>query len=233
MALALSAFPAPALAGDGGGATAPTGPRTSAGGSSYDDGFAVAEQQRRVAAQERKRRAAALERRRDAAARTRRRLAAQRHARAVERERSLALDGRHRFPIAGAFDLGGTDARFGARRSGHRHQGQDISAALGTPVVAPWAGVVEYVRYQRNGAGHYVVLDGDDEDLDYVFMHLRGGSIPVRAGQHVAAGELIGEVGSTGRSSGAHLHFEVWVGGWYEQGGEPVDPLPLLRAWQT
>jgi murein DD-endopeptidase MepM/ murein hydrolase activator NlpD len=93
--------------------------------------------------------------------------------------------------------------------------------------------VVEQVRYQRNGAGHYVVVDGDGEDLDYVFMHLRRGSIPVQAGQHVATGELIGEVGNTGRSFGAHLHFEVWLGGWYEKGGEPVDPLPLLRAWQA
>ena len=45
------------------------------------------------------------------------------------------------------------DARFGARRKGHRHQGQDIVAAEGTPVVAPWAGLVEFVRFQKSGAG--------------------------------------------------------------------------------
>jgi murein DD-endopeptidase MepM/ murein hydrolase activator NlpD len=218
--LALSALPAPALAGNGGGTTAPTGPRTAAGGSSYDDGFAVAEDRRRE------------RRRRNATARTRQRVAAQRRARAVERERSQALDGSHRFPLAGPFSLGGDDARFGARRRGHTHQGQDISAAAGTPVVAPAAGLVEQVRFQRDGAGHYVVLDGDAEDLDYVFMHLRRGSIPVRPGQHVRAGDLVGEVGNTGRSFGAHLHFEVWVGGWYEKGGAPIDPLPLLQVWQ-
>jgi murein DD-endopeptidase MepM/ murein hydrolase activator NlpD len=99
-------------------------------------------------------------------------------------------------------------------------------------VVAPYAGTIAWVRYQRGGAGHYVVLDADDE-RDYVFMHLRRGSIPVVAGQRVAAGDQIGEVGNTGRSFGAHLHFEVWVGGWFEKGGEPVDPLPLLQDWAT
>jgi murein DD-endopeptidase MepM/ murein hydrolase activator NlpD len=90
--------------------------------------------------------------------------------------------------------------------------------------------VVDWIRFQRAGAGHYVVLDADD-DHDYVFMHLRRGSIPVVQGQRVAAGEQIAEVGNSGRSFGAHLHFEVWTGGWYEKGGEPVDPLPLLQAW--
>jgi murein DD-endopeptidase MepM/ murein hydrolase activator NlpD len=74
------------------------------------------------------------------------------------------------------------------------------------------------------------VLRADDE-RDYVFMHLRRGSILVEEGQRIAIGEQIGQVGNSGRSFGAHLHFEVWVGGWFEKGGEPVDPLPLLEAW--
>ncbi len=49
----------------------------------------------------------------------------------------------------------------------------------------------------------------------------------------MAAGDQVGEVGNSGRSFGAHLHFEVWVGGWYEKGAAPVDPLPLLQAWAT
>ena len=138
---------------------------------------------------------------------------------------------RYHFPVAGAFSWGGADGRFGAPRSGHAHQGQDLSAAEGTPVVAPVAGVVQTVQYQASGAGHYVVLDGDDEDRDYVFMHLRSGSIPVRVGQRVAGGGRIGEVGNTGRSFGAHLHFEIWAaGGWFD-GGRPIDPQPLLRLW--
>ena len=136
----------------------------------------------------------------------------------------------HAFPIAGAFDWGGEGSRFGATRRGHTHQGQDLSAAEGTPVVAPRAGLVEAVQYQAEGAGHYVVLDSDDEDHDYIFMHLRSGSITIEEGDRVRTGQAIGDVGTTGRSTGPHLHFEIWVGGWYT-GGEPIDPLPLLQSW--
>jgi murein DD-endopeptidase MepM/ murein hydrolase activator NlpD len=138
--------------------------------------------------------------------------------------------GVHRFPIAGAFDWGGPDARFGAKRKGHSHQGQDLAAASGTPVVAPYRGVVTAVQYQARGAGRYVVIDG--EDYDYVFMHLRTGSIGVREGERVRTGQAIGEVGSTGESSGPHLHFELWVGAWYD-GGHPIDPLALLQQWAS
>jgi murein DD-endopeptidase MepM/ murein hydrolase activator NlpD len=138
--------------------------------------------------------------------------------------------GVHRFPIAGAFDWGGPDAVFGAKRKGHRHQGQDLAAASGTPVVAPYRGFVTAVQYQAKGAGRYVVIDG--EDYDYVFMHLRTGSIVVREGDRVRTGQVIGEVGSTGGSSGPHLHFELWVGAWYD-GGHPIDPLPLLQQWAS
>jgi murein DD-endopeptidase MepM/ murein hydrolase activator NlpD len=137
----------------------------------------------------------------------------------------------HRFPIAGAFSYGGPGSRFGSARSGHRHQGQDLSAAEGTPVVAPRAATVKAVGYQRAGAGHYVVLDSVDEDRDYVFMHLRTGSITVRGGDRVRTGRVIAAVGTTGSSSGPHLHFEIWVGGGWYTGGHPIDPLPLLRAW--
>jgi murein DD-endopeptidase MepM/ murein hydrolase activator NlpD len=138
--------------------------------------------------------------------------------------------GTHAFPIAGAFSWGGADARFGAKRKGHRHQGQDLPAATGTPVVSPHAGVVETVDYQRHGAGNYVVIHSDGERYDYVFMHLRGGSVRVLVGDHVRTGQQLAEVGSTGEASGPHLHFEVWVGGWYV-GGHPIDPLPLLKSW--
>ncbi len=137
----------------------------------------------------------------------------------------------HRFPVAGPFSYGGEGSHFGSPRRGHRHQGEDLAAAEGTPVVAPRAGNVKAVGYQRSGAGHYVVLDSLDEDRDYVFMHLRTGSITVRTGNAVRTGRQIAEVGSTGSSSGPHLHFEVWTGGGWYTGGSPIDPLPLLKAW--
>jgi murein DD-endopeptidase MepM/ murein hydrolase activator NlpD len=196
----------PAAAGSGGGVAAPTGGGTAAdGGASF--GTPVPASKKRARRRAKRRRAV------------------------PRRPVAPALPaGDHVFPVAGAYTMDSEGAEFGAPRSGHRHMGHDISAARGTPVVAPYAGVVDWVRFQRAGAGHYVVLDADDE-RDYVFMHLRRGSIPVVEGQRLAAGERLGEVGNSGRSFGAHLHFEVWIGGWYEKGGEPVDPLPLLQDW--
>jgi hypothetical protein len=134
------------------------------------------------------------------------------------------------FPVAGAFSFGGADARFGAGRRGHIHQGQDIMAAAGTPVLAPYAGVISSTSYQADGAGEYVVLDGAD-GRDYFFAHCIRRSTVVAEGAVVAAGAPLCAVGSTGGSSGPHLHFEIWVVGWRIDGGYPIDPLPELRAW--
>jgi murein DD-endopeptidase MepM/ murein hydrolase activator NlpD len=134
------------------------------------------------------------------------------------------------FPVQGAYTLGGSEASFGAPRRGHSHRGQDIIAAAGTPVVTPRAGFVTWRAYQAEGAGHYVVVRGDDA-RDYVFMHLQDGSIAVEKGQGVAAGAPLGAVGATGRADGPHLHFEIWPHGWFADGSEPIDPLPDLLAW--
>lgn len=137
-----------------------------------------------------------------------------------------------RFPIAGLFSWGDAGSRFGAPRGGGRsHQGQDLAAAEGVPLVAPSGGVVKVARYQPEGAGYYVVLTDSAGGRDYVFMHMKAGSVRVRQGQTVRTGQVIGQVGNTGRSFGAHLHFEVWAGGGWFSGGKPIDPLPLLRAW--
>lgn len=149
----------------------------------------------------------------------------------ASRERSQAFDFyRHKFPIRGAHDYGSSGSRFGAPRSGHTHKGQDVSASCGTRLVAARGGRVQTRQYQSGGAGYYVVIDGAKTDVDYVYMHLQGpGEIP--AGERVRTGELIGRVGNTGASSGCHLHFELWSGpGWYE-GGDPFDPLPELQKW--
>jgi murein DD-endopeptidase MepM/ murein hydrolase activator NlpD len=139
--------------------------------------------------------------------------------------------GRGVFPVAGAFTFGGADARFGAGRPGHIHQGQDILAAGGLPVVAPYAGVVSSTSYQAVGAGEYVVLDAVD-GRDYFFAHCARGSTVVAEGASVVAGQPLCAVGATGTTDGAtHLHFEIWNVGWRVPGGYPIDPLPELRGW--
>jgi murein DD-endopeptidase MepM/ murein hydrolase activator NlpD len=135
------------------------------------------------------------------------------------------------FPIAGPWSIGGEDSRFGAGRPGHIHQGQDLMAAEGTPLVAPIASTVYWIAFQKGGAGKYVVLRGGD-GRDYVFMHLVRDSVTIVEGAAVARGQQFGLVGSTGSSSGPHLHFEIWPDGWYaSETSQPVDPLPQLQAW--
>jgi len=135
------------------------------------------------------------------------------------------------FPVAGVFDFGGPGARFGAGRTGHTHEGQDIMAAAGTPVVAPYPGTISRTSFQASGAGEYVVLDATD-GRDYFFAHCARGSTAVTEGATVAAGQPLCRVGATGTTSGAaHLHFEVWNIGWRVAGGHPIDPLPELRTW--
>ena len=140
----------------------------------------------------------------------------------------------HRFPVVGPHTFGGDGSRFGADRDGgkRRHQGQDVSAAEGTPMVAARGGVVVFTGNQPSGAGVYVVIRGAGESRDYVYMHLVEGSLLVRRGETVRTGQLIGKVGNTGASQGAHLHFEVWQGAW-QGGGTPIDPLPLLQRWDA
>jgi murein DD-endopeptidase MepM/ murein hydrolase activator NlpD len=136
-----------------------------------------------------------------------------------------------RFPIQGAYSFGGEDAGFGAGRDGHVHEGQDITAAAGTPLVAPLPSTVTWIAVQPGGAGHYVVMRAAD-GTDYVFMHLLAGSITTSRGAVLAAGQTFAAVGSTGASSGPHLHFEIWPQGWYSsKESRPIDPLPQLMAW--
>jgi murein DD-endopeptidase MepM/ murein hydrolase activator NlpD len=134
------------------------------------------------------------------------------------------------FPVAGAFDFGAAGSRFGAGRPGHIHEGQDIAAMQGTPVVAPYAGVVSQTSYQEDGAGEYAVLDAVD-GRDYFFAHCQHGSTAVPRGATVAAGAPLCRVGMTGGADGPHLHFEIWTVGWRVPGGAPIDPLPELQTW--
>lgn len=133
------------------------------------------------------------------------------------------------FPVRGAHGFGQAGARFGAPRSGHTHQGQDVIAKCGTPLVSAEAGTVRYAGYQ-SAAGNYIVIAGASRDE--VYMHLAAPS-PYRTRAVVAKGAAIGAVGETGHAQGCHLHFELWSSpGWYE-GGKPFDPLPQLKAWDA
>jgi len=132
----------------------------------------------------------------------------------------------HEFPLRGPHYFGEHAARFGGGRG---HQGQDVFAACGTPLVAARGGVVKFKQYHSR-AGHYIVVDGVRTSVDYSYMHMRSAAL-VDEGDRVRTGQLVGYVGQTGRASGCHLHFEMWSGpGWYD-GGSPFDPLPSLLSW--
>lgn len=136
---------------------------------------------------------------------------------------------RFAFPLLGAHDFGSAAGRFGAARGGRSHQGQDVMAACGIPIVAARGGRVQYSGYQ-GAAGNYVVIDGKGTGIDMAYMHLLTPS-PLEEGMTVRTGQPIGLVGSTGSSTACHLHFEMWTApGWYE-GGSPIDPLLFLERW--
>jgi len=150
--------------------------------------------------------------------------------RARKRAKRLGAGGQV-FPIPGPHDYGGSQSRFGAARSGHSHQGQDVFAACGERLYSAQAGTVKARGYQGNGAGHYLVVAGVDGS-DYVYMHLQKASW-AGVGTWLYAGSQISRVGESGNASGCHLHFELWTPpGWYTGGG-PYDPLPHLLYWDS
>lgn len=135
------------------------------------------------------------------------------------------------FPVLGPHEFNLGAGRFGAPRSGHTHQGQDVTAACGTPLVAARGGTVQYAGYEGN-AGNYIVIDGRGTPDDFMYAHLAEPS-PLHTGETVRTGQPIGIVGDTGDAEGCHLHFEMWgAPGWYE-GGSPFDPLPYLEKWDA
>lgn len=116
------------------------------------------------------------------------------------------------WPTAGALT-----SRFGMRW-GAFHQGIDVAAPLGSPLVAVRAGLVVAAGFD-GGYGNKVVVDHGD-GLRTVYAHNRANVVAV--GQPVAKGEVIAYVGSTGNSTGPHVHFEIHVD------GVPHDPLRHL-----
>ncbi len=100
------------------------------------------------------------------------------------------------------------------------HKGTDFAAPRGTPIVAPGDGVITFAGRQR-GFGNLVKirhLGG----LETYFAHLN--RIRVKAGQRVSRGDRIGDMGTTGRSTGVHLHYEV------HKNGKPINPMTYMKA---
>ncbi|GAV22135.1 M23 family metallopeptidase [Carboxydothermus pertinax] len=112
---------------------------------------------------------------------------------------------------------GGINSPFG-ERWGRMHEGIDIDGSTGDPVRASREGVVTFAGWE-DGYGKLIVLDHVGP-YKTKYGHLS--KILVRVGQRVEAGEVIGLIGSTGRSTGSHLHFEILIN------GNPVNPLRYL-----
>jgi murein DD-endopeptidase MepM/ murein hydrolase activator NlpD len=123
------------------------------------------------------------------------------------------------WPVEGSLESG-----FGGRRnpfggsSYENHEGQDIEAGMGTPVVAAASGTVIIAGCQ-NGYGNVVYIDHGN-GLSTRYGHLS--QIDAIIGQRIARGEVLGRVGSTGRSTGPHLHYEVRIN------NQPVNPRAYL-----
>jgi murein DD-endopeptidase MepM/ murein hydrolase activator NlpD len=98
------------------------------------------------------------------------------------------------------------------------HAGVDIAAEPGTPVRAPADGTVIFSGY-KEGYGKVVVID-HGYGIQTVFGH--NSKLFVTQGEHLKRGEKISEVGSTGRSTGPHLHYEI------RKNGIPINPLTFI-----
>lgn len=125
------------------------------------------------------------------------------------------------WPVAGVLNdgFGSRYDPFGGGGS-EFHTGQDITAACGTPVVAAAEGTVIFAGW-KNGYGQVVEID-HGRGLTTLYGHLS--KLEATVGQEIARGALLGRVGSTGRSTGPHLHYEVRIN------DDPVSPLSYLPA---
>ncbi|NEQ20914.1 MAG: peptidoglycan DD-metalloendopeptidase family protein [Microcoleus sp. SIO2G3] len=106
------------------------------------------------------------------------------------------------------------------RRWGRMHKGIDIAASVGTPVFAAGPGVIVSAGWNSGGYGNLVEIQHPDGSLT---LYAHNNRILVRRGQEVAQGQQISEMGSTGRSTGPHLHFEV-----HPNGRGAVNPMAYL-----
>lgn len=95
-------------------------------------------------------------------------------------------------------------------RRGYEHGGIDIGGPVGTPIITPISGIVTQAGWNDGGYGYWTIVKSGSTEM--TFGHLYQ-SPPVRAGQQVQAGTVIGGIGSTGRSTGPHLHWTITIDG--------------------
>lgn len=111
-----------------------------------------------------------------------------------------------------------------------QHNGIDIAAPVGTPILSPVDGYVS-AMYSHPAGGKTLIIRSGCGKLRFGFCHLSG--YKVRAGQHMAKGTHVADSGNTGRTTGPHLHYSVKYGGeWIGEeyiGGEFVDPAPYIE----
>ena len=109
------------------------------------------------------------------------------------------------------------------------HAGIDFAAAGGTPIYAAASGYVQVAGWSTGGYGNYVIIYhgkmSDGNTYTTLYAHMR--SVATSAGKYVKQGELIGYVGSTGNSTGNHLHLEVWKGGSKANAVNPRNYIPI------
>ncbi|QAV70031.1 M23 family metallopeptidase [Salinibacterium sp. UTAS2018] len=101
------------------------------------------------------------------------------------------------------------------------HKGIDLTAGCGSPVYAAGSGTVVAAGWNSGGYGNWVNIDHGGGYVT-VYGHMPNGGVLVQEGQTVVAGDQIGLEGSTGFSTGCHLHFELDID------GVPVDPRPFM-----
>lgn len=133
------------------------------------------------------------------------------------------------YPVAKLHQDWGDPREGGARR----HQGLDIMAPAGTPVVAAFGGTIEKL-FESGRGGHTLYIRSPDQRWSLYYAHLQGYAPGLAEGELVKQGQVVGYVGDSGNAGAGntHLHFGVsWMragDGWWQ--GEPVDPYPLLAG---
>lgn len=134
----------------------------------------------------------------------------------------INFNGQFAWPVPGYYNI---TSGYGMRW-GRQHKGIDISSSgiYGKPIVAVADGVVLVAQYNTGGYGNYVVIShGTQNGKSYDTLYGHISSYCVKAGQSVKRGQVIGYVGSTGNSTGPHLHYEIHVN------DVPVNPMSFYK----